>query len=147
MIESARQDRHLRSLNEATNEALHDTGVRPAAADGATSTNTPTTRPTQAGNDDPSSASISAQRHVGRRAHWLMYTSQRVAAERVLLNPRAGREARQEAMRTLATLREQDWNAVAGASSNETSATSRSTTTTASQSPLEEPIEHSEAAS
>ncbi|KAJ2742022.1 Crossover junction endonuclease mus81 [Coemansia sp. BCRC 34301] len=53
-----------------------------------------------------------AHRPSARRANWLMFMSQRVAAERVLHNPRAGREARQEAMRTLASLREQEWDSL-----------------------------------
>ncbi|KAJ2823261.1 Protein fam72a [Coemansia sp. 'formosensis'] len=51
-------------------------------------------------------------RSSGRRAHWLTFMSQRVAAERILHNPRASRDARQEAMRTLAALREQEWDSL-----------------------------------
>ncbi|KAJ2108273.1 Crossover junction endonuclease mus81 [Coemansia sp. S142-1] len=66
-----------------------------------------------ADNDDASN------RSSGRRAHWLMFMSQRVAAERILHNPRAGREARQEAMRTLAALREQEWDSLSRVNSSE----------------------------
>ncbi|KAJ2372820.1 Crossover junction endonuclease mus81 [Coemansia sp. RSA 2611] len=59
-----------------------------------------------------------AHRPSGRRAHWLMFMSQRVAAERILHNPRAGREARQEAMRTLAALREQEWDSLSRVNSS-----------------------------
>ncbi|KAJ2909906.1 Crossover junction endonuclease mus81 [Coemansia aciculifera] len=59
----------------------------------------------------------------GRRAHWLMFMSQRVAAERILHNPRAGREARQEAMRTLAALREQEWDSLSRVNNTSESAT------------------------
>ncbi|KAJ1900061.1 Protein fam72a [Kickxella alabastrina] len=62
---------------------------------------------------------------TARRAQWLMYMSQRVSAERILHNPRAGREARQEAIRTLTALREQEWNmSVRGTNAASTAATS-----------------------
>ncbi|KAJ2753901.1 Crossover junction endonuclease mus81, partial [Coemansia pectinata] len=61
-----------------------------------------------------------SHRSPGRRAHWLMFMSQRVAAERILHNPRAGREARQEAMRTLAALREQEWDSLSRVNSSST---------------------------
>ncbi|KAJ1992081.1 hypothetical protein GGI25_004332 [Coemansia spiralis] len=60
----------------------------------------------------------SADNNMGGRANWLLNMSQRLAAERVLHNPRAGREARQEAMRTLSSLREHGWTSPSNADSS-----------------------------
>ncbi|KAJ2000986.1 Crossover junction endonuclease mus81 [Coemansia thaxteri] len=85
----------------------------------------------------PSSAdSEQSHRSSARRAHWLNFMSQRVAAERILHNPRASREARQEAMRTLAALREQEWDSI---SRNTANGNSSSTEPAAASSPPPRP--------
>lgn len=89
------RSQHARSLNVAARDIFR----------AATVANTPT------GTRSPSAErrmQLESSSSSGRRSQWMLMMSQRVAAERILTNPRADRETRQEAMQTLMLLREQE---------------------------------------
>ncbi|KAJ2864172.1 hypothetical protein FB639_005227, partial [Coemansia asiatica] len=69
---------------------------------------------------------VGTEDDIARRSQRLMYVSQRVNAESILQNPRAGRDTRQNAARTLAALRQVDSNSIDAASLATTDATASS---------------------